>query len=82
MWRRGLRRGAGVSGGVGHAERMGPHDLDGALVLCGRTIVSTGGRGAADGATHEIFSDDELLERCRLERPLVMQGCPVCGLAR
>jgi len=49
------------------------------LELCGRTIVLREGGVAADGPTREIFQDDELLASCRLERPLSMQGCPVCA---
>ena len=50
-----------------------------ALDLCERTIVISEGEVAADGPTREIFEDAGLLERCQLEKPLVMQGCPVCA---
>jgi cobalt/nickel transport system ATP-binding protein len=33
----------------------------------------------ADGSTRDIFADEALLSRCRLERPLALQACPVCG---
>ena len=62
-----------------HTRIFTSHDLDMVLDLCERTIVLHEGEVTADGSTIEIFSDDELLSRCRLERPLSMQGCPVCG---
>lgn len=62
-----------------HTKIFTSHDLDMVLELCPRTIVLHNGRVEADGPTLEIFRDDALLSRCRLERPLSMQGCPVCG---
>jgi cobalt/nickel transport system ATP-binding protein len=62
-----------------HTRLFTSHDLDMVLVLCPRTIVLAAGRVMADGATREIFADDALLARCRLEQPLGMQACPVCG---
>jgi cobalt/nickel transport system ATP-binding protein len=62
-----------------HTKIFTSHDLDMVLDLCDRSIVLSGGEVAADGPTRDIFRDDELLARCRLERPLSMQGCPVCG---
>lgn len=62
-----------------HTKIIATHDLDMALDLCERTIVISGGTVAADGPTREIFANDGLLDTCQLERPLVMQGCPVCG---
>jgi len=62
----------------GHTKIIATHDLDMALDLCERTIVMSEGTIAADGTTADVFADDSLLVRCRLERPLVMQGCPVC----
>lgn len=62
-----------------HTKIIATHDLDMVLDLCPRTIVMRDGRIAADGPTLEIFRDDPLLESCHLERPLRMQGCPVCG---
>jgi len=54
------------------------HDLDMVLDLCARTIILKDGEVRADGATREIFQDEALLAECRLEKPLSMQGCPVC----
>jgi cobalt/nickel transport system ATP-binding protein len=62
-----------------HTRIFTSHDLDMVLDLCERTIVLHEGEVKADGPTIEIFRDDDLLARCRLERPLSMQGCPVCG---
>lgn len=62
-----------------HTKIITSHDLDMVMDLCERTIVLRGGKVAADGLTREIFGNDELLAACRLERPLSMQGCPVCG---
>lgn len=63
----------------GHTKLVATHDLDLALDVCERTIVISGGRVAADGPTRKVFGDEELLEACGLEKPFVMQGCPVCG---
>jgi cobalt/nickel transport system ATP-binding protein len=65
-----------------HTKILATHDLDMALDLCGRTIVMSNGAVTADGPTREIFADDGLLDACRLERPLRMQACPVCGGGR
>ena len=65
-----------------HTRIFTSHDLDMVLDLCERTIVLHEGEVTADGPTIEIFSDDDLLARCRLEKPLSMQGCPVCSRAR
>jgi len=55
------------------------HDLDMAFDLCDRTIVLRRGQVAADGPTPGILADAALLESCSLERPLRLQGCPVCS---
>ena len=62
-----------------HTKIFTSHDLDMVMELCGRTIILREGTVAADGPTDELFRDAELLASCRLERPLSMQGCPVCG---
>ena len=63
----------------GHTKIFTSHDLDMVLELCDRTIVLHEGEIRADGRTTDIFTDDQLLADCRLEKPLSMQGCPVCG---
>jgi len=65
--------------GFGHTRIIATHDLDLALDVCERTVVLADGRVVADGPTREIFADEPLLERCGLEQPLSLQGCPVCG---
>jgi len=65
-----------------HTKIIATHDLDMALDLCERTIVLHKGKITADGPTMEIFSDERLLSRSGLEKPLGMQGCPVCGRQR
>lgn len=62
-----------------HTKIVATHDLDMVLDLCERTIVLHEGLVRADGPTKEIFQNDELLAESRLERPLRMQGCPVCS---
>jgi len=62
-----------------HTRIVTSHDLDMILELCDRTIVLHEGLVMADGPTMEIFSNDELLKTCRLEKPFAMQGCPVCS---
>lgn len=55
------------------------HDLDMVAELCDRVIILGHGRVCGDGTPEEIFRDSRLLEECRLEKPLSMQGCRVCG---
>jgi cobalt/nickel transport system ATP-binding protein len=64
-----------------HTKIFTSHDLDMVLDVCERTIVLHEGEVKADGPTREIFADEQLLLECRLEKPLSMQGCPVCGTA-
>lgn len=62
-----------------HTRIFTSHDLDMVMELCDRVIVLHEGEVWADGPARDIFSNDALLAECRLERPLSMQGCPVCG---
>jgi len=62
-----------------HTKIIATHDLDLVLDLCGRAIVIHEGQVKADEPVLEIFADQTLLEESRLERPLRMQACPVCG---
>jgi cobalt/nickel transport system ATP-binding protein len=62
-----------------HSKIVTSHDLDLVLDLCERTVVLSGGEVRADGPTREIFQDEALLKECRPEKPLSMQGCPICG---
>lgn len=58
---------------------LATHDLDLAAALCPRTVALHEGAVAADGPTAELLRDEALLARCRLERPLSVQACPICG---
>ncbi|MEZ0328373.1 MAG: ABC transporter ATP-binding protein [Dissulfuribacterales bacterium] len=62
-----------------HTKILATHDLDMAMDLCERTIVLHNGQIVADGLTLNIFNNDELLQKSHLERPLRLQGCPVCN---
>lgn len=62
-----------------HTRIIATHDLDMVLELCDRVVVLADGRIHADGPPREIFRDRDLLDRCRLEPPLSLQGCPVCN---
>jgi cobalt/nickel transport system ATP-binding protein len=65
-----------------HTRIIATHDLDLAMDVCERTLVLHQGRLAADGPTLEIFQNDDLLRDSGLDRPLKMQGCPVCGVKK
>jgi cobalt/nickel transport system ATP-binding protein len=62
-----------------HSKIIATHDLDMVTELCERTIVMHEGSIMADGPTREIFQDEELLSKSHLEKPLTMQGFPVCN---
>lgn len=61
-----------------HTRIIATHDLDLVLDLCSRVIILKDGQVAADGPTLEILQNQELLESSNLEKPLCLQGCPVC----
>ena len=61
-----------------HTLMIATHDLDLVLDLCPRTIVFKEGRVVADGPTLDILQNQELLHSSSLEKPLCLQGCPVC----
>jgi cobalt/nickel transport system ATP-binding protein len=62
-----------------HTKIIATHDLDMAMDICDRVIVIDKGEVRADGDIEKIFSDGELLYECGLEKPLSMQGCPICS---
>lgn len=62
-----------------HTLILASHDLDLVLDISTRTIVLKDGRVLADGPTLDILQNEELLENSGLEKPLRLQGCPVCG---
>ena len=53
----------------GKTVLMVTHDLDFVDTLATRTIVVGGGSLMADGSTHDVFSDDGLLDGLGLEPP-------------
>jgi cobalt/nickel transport system ATP-binding protein len=65
--------------GFQHTKIIATHDLDLVLDLCERTIVLGEGKVIADGPSLEIFQNDDVMKKGHLEKPLRMQGCPVCG---
>jgi len=61
-----------------HTLIIATHDLDLVLDLCSRAIVFKEGLIVADGPTLEILQNQELLDSSSLEKPLRLQGCPIC----
>ena len=68
--------------GFAHTKIIATHDLDRALDVCSRAMVLEAGRVVADGPAGQILTDEALLQSSHLERPLRLQGCPVCSAAR
>ena len=64
-----------------HSKIIASHDLDMVMDLCERTIILHEGKIKADGATEEIFQDEQLLAESHLEKPFRLQSCPVCNPA-
>ena len=62
-----------------HTKIIASHDLDMALDLCERTIILHAGKIVADGPSRDILHNGELLSLYGLEKPLRLQGCPVCA---
>jgi cobalt/nickel transport system ATP-binding protein len=62
-----------------HSKIIATHDLDMVMELCERTIVMHDGLIKADGPTQKIFLNEELLSGSHLEKPLMMQSCPLCS---
>lgn len=65
-----------------HTRIVATHDLDFVLDVCERTIVLDRGKVAADGETARLLADEDLLARCRLERPLSLGPRPGRGDGR
>lgn len=62
-----------------HTKIITSHDLDMVFETCKRIIVMQEGKIVADGTTHEVLTNADLLDSCGLELPLSIQNCPVCG---
>jgi len=62
-----------------HTKIITSHDLDMVYEVCNRVIVLKDGSIMSDGAAEEILTNGELLEKCGLEVPLSLKGCPKCG---
>ncbi|MGE4214407.1 MAG: energy-coupling factor ABC transporter ATP-binding protein [Anaerotignaceae bacterium] len=52
---------------------LSTHDMDFALKWADRVIVFSGGEIIADGVTEKIFTNDELLKRAGLKKPVIYQ---------
>lgn len=72
------RRLGGLLAGFTHTRILATHDLDLVWDLCPRTILLREGRVLADGPTTAILQDEKILAEGGLEKPLRLQGCPVC----
>jgi cobalt/nickel transport system ATP-binding protein len=62
-----------------HTIIVATHDLDMVLDICSRTIILKDGRVEIDGLTKEVLQNEKLLASSHLEKPLRLQGCPVCN---
>lgn len=62
-----------------HTKIFTSHDLDMVMDLCERVIILKEGTVRAEGPARELLLDDALLAECHLERPLSLQGCPICS---
>ena len=59
---------------LAQTKLIASHDLDMILDTCGRVILLSNGRIAADGAAEMILRDRALLEANRMELPLSLMG--------
>lgn len=65
-----------------HTMIVATHDMEMAAGMCERTIILENGVVAADGATRDILSDSELLQRCGLEMPCRFRHmCRLAGVS-
>jgi len=62
-----------------HTRIITSHDLDMVAQVCSRVVLLHEGEIRADGAPGDILRDTALLAGCRLEPPLSLQACCVCG---
>lgn len=67
---------------IGNEEKtilMSTHDMDFALKWADRAIVFSEGEIIADDTTEKIFTNDELLKRAGLKKPMIYQIMDVVG---
>lgn len=64
----------------GMALMVATHDLDFAWRWAGRVLVFHGGRLERDGTPEEVFGDAELLSRCGLAQPVLMEVGRLLGM--
>ncbi len=64
-----------------HTKIIATNDLDIALDLCKRTLILHNGMIVYDGNTEKAMHDEDLLTQYGLEKPLRLQGCPLCNAA-
>ncbi|MBI5675355.1 MAG: ABC transporter ATP-binding protein [Nitrospirae bacterium] len=57
-----------------HTKIIASHDLDLIMDVCERCLVISDGKVAADGATGELLTNEQLLEENNLELPLSLQN--------
>jgi cobalt/nickel transport system ATP-binding protein len=57
-----------------HTKIIASHDLDLIMDVCERCLVISDGKVAADGATGEVLTNEQLLEENNLELPLSLQN--------
>jgi cobalt/nickel transport system ATP-binding protein len=65
-----------------HTKIIATHDLDMVMDVCARVLVLREGRVVADGPARDILRDEQVLQASRLEKPLRLQACPLCGNGR
>ncbi len=70
---RGRRRFIGLIQALASTKLIATHDLEMVLELCPRTILLDAGRVVADGPSHEILGNAELMDAHGLERPLSLR---------
>lgn len=61
-----------------HTRLITSHDMDFIWEVCDQVILMHEGMLVAIGDAKTILADQSLLEKCHLERPLRLQGCPNC----
>lgn len=57
-----------------HTKIIASHDLDLIMDVCERCLVISDGKVAADGASGELLTNEELLEKNNIELPLSLQN--------